>query len=63
MWFHLLPIDDMGSAEDLYIKMNSRGKPLTDFETFKAQLLKPCCSTETFKCQVVTCWTQTRASL
>ena len=40
IWFHLLPIDDMGSAEDLYIKMNSRGKPLTDFETFKAQLLK-----------------------
>lgn len=40
VWFHLLPIDDMGSAEDLYIKMNSRGKPLTEFETFKAQLLK-----------------------
>lgn len=38
--FHLLAIDDMGSAEDLYIKMNSRGKPLTEFETFKAQLIK-----------------------
>jgi hypothetical protein len=37
-WFQLLPIDDMGSAADLYIKMNSRGKPLTDFEVFKAQL-------------------------
>lgn len=36
--FHLLPIDDMGSAEELYIKMNSRGKPLTPFEIFKAQL-------------------------
>ncbi len=35
--FHLLPLPDMGSAEDLYIKMNSRGKPLTDFENFKAQ--------------------------
>ncbi|GAA1243259.1 DUF262 domain-containing protein [Oryzihumus leptocrescens] len=34
--FHLLPISDMGSGEDLYIKMNSRGKPLTDFENFKA---------------------------
>ncbi|WP_448062531.1 DUF262 domain-containing protein [Cellulomonas hominis] len=34
--FHLLPLPDMGSAEDLYIKMNSRGKPLTDFENFKA---------------------------
>jgi hypothetical protein len=38
VWFQLLPIDEMGSAEDLYIKMNSRGKPLTDFETFKARL-------------------------
>jgi hypothetical protein len=38
--FHLLPIGDMGSAEELYIKMNSRGKPLTEFETFKAQLHK-----------------------
>lgn len=38
--FHLLPIDDMGSAEDLYIKMNSRGKPLTDFEKLKAQIEK-----------------------
>lgn len=34
--FHLLPLPDMGSAEDLYIKMNSRGKPLTEFENFKA---------------------------
>lgn len=38
--FHLLPIDDMGSTEDLYIKMNSRGKPLTDFENFKARVEK-----------------------
>jgi hypothetical protein len=36
--FHLLPLPDMGSAEDLYIKMNSRGKPLTEFENFKAHL-------------------------
>ncbi|MBD8584143.1 DUF262 domain-containing protein [Frigoribacterium sp. CFBP 8766] len=36
--FHLLPIPDMGSPEKLYIKMNSRGKPLTDFENVKAQL-------------------------
>ena len=38
--FHHLAVKDMGSAEDLYIKMNSRGKPLTDFENFKAQLEK-----------------------
>lgn len=38
IWFQLLPIDEMGAAEDLYIKMNSRGKPLTEFEAFKALL-------------------------
>lgn len=38
--FLLLSLPDMGSAEDLYIKMNSRGKPLTEFETFKAQFEK-----------------------
>ncbi|MGN6444663.1 hypothetical protein [Amnibacterium sp.] len=38
IWFQLLPIDDMGAAESLYIKMNSRGKPLTEFEAFKAHL-------------------------
>lgn len=36
--FQLLPIDEMGSGEELYIKMNSRGKPLTPFENFKARL-------------------------
>lgn len=40
VWFHLLPLPDMGSAEDLYVKMNSRGKPLTEFENFKAQFEK-----------------------
>jgi hypothetical protein len=35
--FHLLPIEQMGLSEDLYIKMNSRGKPLTNFENFKAR--------------------------
>jgi hypothetical protein len=36
VWFQLLPVADMGAADDLYIKMNSRGKPLTAFEAFKA---------------------------
>ncbi|HHU11589.1 MAG TPA: DUF262 domain-containing protein [Intrasporangiaceae bacterium] len=35
--FYLLPLDEMQSDEDLYIKMNSRGKPLTPFENFKAR--------------------------
>lgn len=44
--FHLLPIEKMGLSEDLYIKMNSRGKPLTRFENFKArfeQMLESSC--------------------
>lgn len=36
--FMALPISNMGKANDLYIKMNSRGKPLSDFETFKSEL-------------------------
>jgi hypothetical protein len=38
--FHVLPINDMGLTDDLYIKMNSRGKPLTKFEYFKANFEK-----------------------
>ncbi len=36
--FYFLPIKDMGLTDELYIKMNSRGKPLTKFEHFKAEL-------------------------
>lgn len=36
--FYFLPIRDMGLTDELYIKMNSRGKPLTKFEHFKAEL-------------------------
>lgn len=36
IWFLFLPVIDMDYGEDLYIKMNSRGKPLTAFEVFKA---------------------------
>ena len=35
--FQLLELKDFGLSDDLYIKMNSRGKPLTPFETFKAR--------------------------
>jgi hypothetical protein len=34
--FHILPIDEFKAGDELYIKMNSRGKPLTPFENFKA---------------------------
>lgn len=36
IWFLFLPVEDLDYGEDLYIKMNSRGKPLTPFEVFKA---------------------------
>ena len=35
--FHLLPIEGLGLPDDLYIKMNSRGKELTEFEYFKSR--------------------------
>ena len=35
--FQLLPLENFGLNDDLYIKMNARGKPLTAFETFKAR--------------------------
>lgn len=38
--FNFLNIDDLGSEDNLYIKLNARGKPLTDFENFKAKLLR-----------------------
>lgn len=35
--FQLLNLEQFGLSEDLYIKMNARGKLLTPFETFKAR--------------------------
>ncbi len=35
--FQLLLLENFGLSDDLYIKMNARGKPLTAFENFKAQ--------------------------
>ena len=35
--FYFLPLSEMSLNDDLYIKMNSRGKPLTQFEHFKAE--------------------------
>lgn len=36
--FYFLALDDIGMTDELYIKMNSRGKPLNQFEHFKAEL-------------------------
>ena len=38
--FNLLEMEELGLPDDLYIKMNSRGKELTDFEYFKSQFSK-----------------------
>ena len=35
--FQLLDLDNFGLSDDLYIKMNARGIPLTAFENFKAR--------------------------
>ena len=48
--FQLLDLENFGLSDDLYIKMNGRGIPLTFFETFKAryeQLLEEQFSGET----------------
>lgn len=37
--FHFLDLERFGLTDDLYIKMNARGKPLTPFENFKAWLV------------------------
>lgn len=35
--FYFLSIVNLGLTDELYVTMNSRGKPLTDFEHFKAE--------------------------
>lgn len=37
--FYHLPLQDFALSDDLYIKMNARGKQLTAFENFKADLI------------------------
>lgn len=37
--FKFLEIQDLGMEDSLYIKLNARGKPLTEFENFKARLI------------------------
>ena len=38
--FYLLLLENTEHSDELYVKMNGRGKPLTDFEYFKADLIK-----------------------
>lgn len=39
LFFDFLNLKNFGLSDDLYVKMNARGKELTDFENFKAWLL------------------------
>lgn len=36
--FHLLLLENFNLSDDLYVKMNARGKALTSFEVFKAEI-------------------------
>jgi len=38
--FSFISLDDYALTDDLYIKMNARGKALSDFENFKAKFLQ-----------------------
>lgn len=38
-YFYQLPLLKFGLSDDLYVKMNARGKQLTPFENFKADLI------------------------
>lgn len=49
-------LENMGITDDIYIKMNSRGKPLTDFEHFKAELTSVI-KQDDFNLKIDTDWT------
>jgi hypothetical protein len=38
--FYILPLNEFKLTDELYVKMNARGKQLTNFENFKADLIK-----------------------
>lgn len=38
--FYLVPLESFGLSDELYIRMNARGKILTDFENFKSEFYK-----------------------
>ena len=38
--FYFRPLDKFNLTDDLYIKMNSRGKKLTNFEIFKSKIIE-----------------------
>jgi hypothetical protein len=64
--FHYIELENFGLSDDLYIKMNARGKQLSPFENFKADFTKHIITnkwdegkviTETFSHKADTIWT------
>jgi len=58
--FQYLNLKSFKLSDELYIKMNARGKPLTDFENFKAWLfghIESLAVSKEFECKVDQCWT------
>ena len=61
-YFYKLDMEKVGLTDDLYIKMNSRGKPLTEFEYFKAgfsELIRDIVQKERFEKSVDGNWIET----
>lgn len=54
--FFFANLDELGVSDEIYIKMNSRGKPLTPFEHFKAEL-DGAISNPDFSEKIDTVWT------
>ncbi|MGK0363403.1 MAG: hypothetical protein ACI85O_000448 [Saprospiraceae bacterium] len=58
--FEFLDLDDYNLTNELYIKMNARGKSLTEFENFKAWLIEEVgeqkIGTEDWKLKIDTIW-------
>lgn len=55
--FWRLILSDLNTTDELYIKMNSRGKNLTDFEHFKAMLDEYAQTKGRLSAQIDTSWT------
>lgn len=64
--FHYIELENFGLSDDLYIKMNARGKQLSPFENFKADFTRHIITkkwdegkniTETFSHRADTMWT------
>lgn len=45
VYFQFVKLDELGMEDDLYIKLNARGRELTAFENFKSRFLDRCIET------------------